>query len=112
MRRRRAPQQGRFQRRDAGEWIETSGRIIRLLPDDRDGDQHQRFIVDVGDGRTLLVAHNIDIAPKVPVSLGDRVTLRGVYEWNELGGLLHWTHRDPLGEESGGYVQHRRKDYR
>jgi hypothetical protein len=43
--------------------------------------------------------------------MGDRVQVRGVYEWNHLGGLVHWTHRDPLGVEEGGWVRHRRRDY-
>jgi hypothetical protein len=24
---------------------------------------------------------------------------------------VHWTHEDPLGEEDGGWISHRRKKY-
>jgi hypothetical protein len=60
---------------------------------------------------TVLVAHNIDLARRVPVGLGDRVYFRGKYEWNELGGLVHWTHDDPQGVEEGGWIRYRRKTY-
>ena len=70
------------------------------------------MILDVRGGQTLLVAHNIDLADRVPVSLGDRVSLRGLYEWNHRGGLIHWTHHDPMGIEEGGHIDHRHKRYR
>jgi len=60
---------------------------------------------------TVLIAHNIDLARRVPVGLGDRVNFRGMYEWNELGGLVHWTHDDPQGVEDGGWIRYRRKTY-
>ena len=81
------------------------------MRDDDDGSRHQRFIINVGNRQTLLIAHNIDLAERVPVGMGDRVHVRGMYEWNELGGLVHWTHGDPLGNEEGGWVRYRRKTY-
>lgn len=81
------------------------------MSDDDDGDRHQRFIVDIGDRWTLLIAHNIDIAKRVPLGMGDRVQVRGMYEWNDLGGLMHWTHHDPQGAEEGGWVRYRTHVY-
>lgn len=101
-----------FQERDSGTWIEITGFVRRLLSDDSDGSRHQRFIVDIGAGRTLLIAHNTDLAERIPLGIGDRVRVRGMYEWNDLGGLMHWTHHDPLGVEDGGFVRYRRKEYR
>ena len=101
-----------FQERDSGTWIEITGFVTRLLSDDRDDSRHQRFVVDIGAGRTLLIAHNIDLAERIPLGIGDRVHVRGMYEWNDLGGLVHWTHHDPLGVEEGGYVRYRRRQYR
>jgi hypothetical protein len=43
--------------------------------------------------------------------MGDRVQFRGMYEWNDLGGLVHWTHHDPHGIEDGGWIRYRRKTY-
>lgn len=68
-------------------------------------------MLQLADRRTLLVAHNIDIASRVPVAVGDRVSFRGLYEWNDLGGLVHWTHADPMGHEHGGWVRYRNRTY-
>ena len=81
------------------------------MRDDDDAERHQRFIIDIGDRQTLLVAHNLELAARVPVGLGERVVVRGLYEWNDLGGLVHWTHEDPLGIDEGGWIRYRRKTY-
>lgn len=96
---------------DTGTWIEGTGLVLRLIADDDDGVRHQRFILDMRNGQSLLMAHNIDLADRVPVGLGDRIRFRGMYEWNEMGGLVHWTHHDPLGIEDGGYIRYRGKVY-
>jgi hypothetical protein len=61
--------------------------------------------------QTLLIANNLDVGDRVPLGLGDRVRFRGLYEWNDLGGLVHWTHRDPMGIGDGGWIRHRRQIY-
>ena len=104
--------QALYSRKDDATWTEGTGLVFRLLNDDNEGSRHQRFILDMRNGQTLLIAHNIDIAPRVPVGLGDRVRYRGMYEWNSLGGLIHWTHHDPHGDEEGGYLFFKRKTYK
>lgn len=94
-------------KRDDGEWVEVTGFVRRLLPIISDGPCHQRFIIDIGNSQSLLIAHNIDLAERVPLGMGDRVHVRGLYEWNDLGGLVHWTHHDPQGDEDGGWVRYR-----
>ena len=98
-----------YAKADTGRWIEGTGTVRRLLSDDDDGSRHQRFVIRLSNGQTLLIAHNVDLADRIPLSLGYRVRFRGVYEWNDLGGLVHWTHHDPLGEEDGGWVRYRRR---
>lgn len=100
-----------YEKSDSGTWIEATGFVRRVLTDDNEGSRHQRFVLDLRNGQTLLIAHNIDLAQRVPVGLGDRVHFRGMYEWNDLGGLVHWTHHDPHGVEDGGYVRYRTKTY-
>jgi len=100
-----------YQKRDDGCWIEDSGFVRRLLTDDDDGSRHQRFVLQLRNRDTLLVAHNLDLSERVPLGMGDRIKFRGMYEWNELGGLVHWTHRDPQGVEDGGWISYRRKLY-
>lgn len=103
---------GTYKKSDDGSWIEVSGFVRRLLSDDNEGSRHQRFVIDIGDRRTLLIAHNLDLASRIPLGMCDRVYVRGMYEWNELGGLLHWTHDDPHGVEDGGYIRYRSRVYR
>jgi len=88
----------------SGVWVDTDGRITRLLADDNEGSRHQRFILALDSGDTVLVAHNIDLAERIPLGKGDRIAVRGRYEWNERGGVIHWTHHDPDGRIQGGWV--------
>ncbi len=86
-------------------WVEFEAGVSKLRPDDDDGDRHQRFIVRIADGRTLLVAHNIDIAPRIPLERGDRVVVRGKYVWNDQGGVVHWTHRAESRNRDAGWIE-------
>lgn len=100
-----------FNRQAVKTWVEFDARVTRLLSDDLDGSRHQRFIVFVDD-LTVLIAHNIDLAPRVPVAVGDEVLIRGRYEWNERGGVVHWTHHDPQNRLPGGWIEHRKKKFK
>ena len=88
----------------SGLWLETSGRVVRVLKDDNEGARHQKFILELDDGHSVLVAHNIDIAERIPARQGMSLTVRGRYEWNDRGGVIHWTHHDPEGREQGGWI--------
>jgi hypothetical protein len=96
-----------FRDQQSGVLVEGEGVLVKVLPDDDDGSRHQRFILRLPSGQTLLIAHNIDIAPRVasPES-GDLVRFKGVYEWNPQGGVVHWTHRDPNGMHEAGWLEH------
>ena len=88
------------------------GVVTKLLPDDNIGDRHQRFIITLSSGQTLLIAHNVDLSPRIgALRRGDTVTFYGEYEWNEKGGVLHWTHRDPNRRHVAGWLQHRGRRY-
>ena len=63
---------GGYQKKDTGQWIEDSGFARRLLSDDNDGSRHQRIILQLKNRDTLLIAHNIDLAKRVPLGMGDR----------------------------------------
>lgn len=87
--------------------IRGSGRVTRILADDNQGSRHQRFILTLPSGHTLLVAHNIDLAPRInSLRAGDTIEFYGEYIWNDKGGILHWTHHDPKGKHPGGWLQH------
>jgi len=97
----------------SGEVVEAAGEVVALLRDDNRGSRHQRFILRLASGHTVLLSHNIDLAPRIDaLREGDRVDFRGQYEWNERGGVVHWTHRDPQGRRPGGWVEHEGRRYR
>jgi Protein of unknown function (DUF3465) len=92
--------------------VEGEGSVIRILSDDVDGSRHQRFIVQLASGQTLLITHNIDVAPRIAgLKVGDSVSFNGEYVWNEKGGVIHWTHHDPQGRHVAGWVMHKGKRY-
>lgn len=95
-----------FRDRISDVMVTLTGPVDRILPDDNDGSRHQRFIVRTPSGRTVLIAHNIDLAQRVPVEIGDPVTVRGEYEWSDRGGTMHWTHHDPKRWREGGWIEH------
>ena len=86
--------------------VEGSGTVLRILPDDNDGSRHQRSVLELDSGQTLMVAHNIDLAPRIDdLEVGDRIAFFGEYEWNSRGGLIHWTHHDPQGRHVDGWLE-------
>ncbi len=51
-----------------------AGTVKALLRDDLDGSRHQKFILELPSGQTLLISHNIDLAPRIEgLRQGDRV---------------------------------------
>lgn len=82
-----------------------TGTVDRVLADDTDGSQHQRFILRLASGQTLLVAHNIDLAPYLTgLQVGDRVSFCGEYIYSDQGGTIHWTHHDPAAKHVAGWL--------
>lgn len=92
--------------------VEGQGIITRILPDDIEGGRHQRFILRLDHGQSVLVAHNIDLAPRVEnITTGDSIAFYGEYEWNEKGGVIHWTHHDPAARHANGWLKYQGKTY-
>ena len=86
--------------------VEGRGTVVRILPDDLSGSRHQRFILRLDSGTTVLIAHAIDVAGRVsPLEVGDALSFRGEYVWNPRGGIVHWTHHDPAGRHAPGWIR-------
>lgn len=101
-----------IEQRQSDVQIEVSGTVIRLLSDDNEGSRHQRFIIKLPSGNTLLIVHNIDLAPRIDdIRIGDRVRVYGEYIWNDKGGLIHWTHHDPVNRHPHGWIRHHDRLY-
>lgn len=95
-----------FAQRTSDLQVMVRGKVVKFLPDDLEGDKHQKLIVELDNRQTLLVAHNIDLAGRLPASALDRlVYVFGEYEWNDQGGVVHWTHKDPDRTHVDGWIQ-------
>lgn len=92
--------------------VEGTGTVEKILADDTKGSRHQRFILRTSENQTVLIAHNIDLAPRIQgIRKGDRLEFFGEYEWNNKGGVVHWTHRDPAGNHIDGWLKHNGRLY-
>jgi hypothetical protein len=101
-----------FEERRSNLQVMVEGVVAKTLADDERGSRHQRFILALANGQTVLVAHNIDLASRIDaLRNGDAVGVHGQYEWNERGGVIHWTHRDPRGTHIGGWIKHQGRTY-
>ncbi|QIO06407.1 DUF3465 domain-containing protein [Acinetobacter shaoyimingii] len=92
--------------------VQASGKVKAILRDDNEGSRHQKFILTLDNGMTVLVAHNIDLSPRIDdLQKGDLVEFNGEYEFNDQGGVVHWTHRDPQNRHEHGWLKHNGKIY-
>ena len=101
-----------YENQESNVQVGGSGLVIRNLPDDTTGSRHQKVILKLSSGRTVLISHNIDLAPRIDsLRKGDTVKFYGEYEWNSKGGVVHWTHHDPGGRHEGGWLKHNGTTY-
>ncbi len=89
-----------------------SGLIKAILPDDNNGSRHQKFILELSNGQTVLLAHNIDLASRIEnLKQGEIVEFNGEYEYSPQGGVIHWTHHDPQNKHVDGWLKYKGKIY-
>ena len=101
-----------FKNKQCNIQVGGSGEVIMILPDDTQCNRNQKFIIELNPEQTLLIAHNIDVAPRIKnLKLGDHIDFYGEYEWNSKGGLVHWTHHDASGRHENGWLNHGGKLY-
>lgn len=87
-------------------WVTGRGKVTKVLGDDKDPPCHQRFFVADGNGRTILIAHNIDESPRLAeLAVGDVVDFKGEFVNHKKGGLLHRTHPDKSHLKPDGWVK-------
>ncbi|MFT7052804.1 MAG: hypothetical protein ACJAU1_000354 [Psychromonas sp.] len=101
-----------YESRQSDIQVQGQGEVIKILADDTYGAKHQRFILRLENRQTILVSHNIDLAPRISnLKVGDWVEFHGEYEWNSKGGVVHWTHKDPKNSHAQGWLKHRSIKY-
>lgn len=93
-----------YQHRSATE-VTVRATVTALLPDAPAGADgpHQRFDVSL-DGISLEIDHNLDLAQRVPVRVGDVVVVHGQFEPDPGRPVIHYTHH-ATGHHEGGYVE-------
>jgi Protein of unknown function (DUF3465) len=95
--------------RDSGAELVVEGPVVSVLPSSAGpSGVHELFVVAVSSGNTtvqLFVADNISVGSAAPLRAGDRVRVKGELDFNDLGPVLHWTHRDPSGRHQPGFVE-------
>ena len=101
-----------FEQKARDTWVVGAGTVERILRDDTKRPRHQRFVLLIDPGLTILIVHNIDLAPRVPLRKGDTVAFRGQYVWNDQGGVVHWTHRDRRDRKAGGWIVWKGQNFR
>ena len=101
-----------FERQQSDVQVQSVGTVKAVLRDDNEGSRHQKFILKLNNGQTVLVAHNIDLSPRIDdLQKGDSVEFYGEYEYSAQGGVIHWTHHDPNGRHVDGWLKHQGKTY-
>lgn len=73
--------------------------------------EHEAFDAQTQAGAVEIV-DNVGIAPRVPVHAGDSICVRGemVHDPGR-APVVHWTHHDPQGRHTGGFIQLRGRVY-
>ncbi len=101
-----------YHNRQSDVMVQVAAVVKKNLPDDTVDSRHQKMILLLPSGHTLLLAHNIDLADRVPADEGDTVEVKGEYEFSEQGGVLHWTHHDPRRRRDDGWIKHNGVTYK
>ena len=90
------------------------GTVIKVLKDDNEGSRHQKFLVKIDNypNITVLIAHNIDLAPRIEgIQAKKPIRFYGEYIYNNKGGVVHWTHRDPASRHQDGWLEYQGQQY-
>jgi hypothetical protein len=87
------------------------GSVVKILPNDTSGLKHEKFMFQISDGldgkyngKIVVVAHDISMAPFVPIQIGSKLEIKGDFISNANPMVLHWTHKDDKHVHPDGYI--------
>ena len=100
-----------FYAKQSGLMVEVNGQVVRLMERDRYNPRHQEFQIRLPNGQLLQVVHQNGGKEWIPLAARDDVTVRGDYQWSELGGVIRGTQRDNSLERRHGWIEHKGKKY-
>jgi hypothetical protein len=98
---------GAFSAQRSGVEVVAQGMVTRVLGVQAGrSSPHEGFLLRLDSGCAIVVRVevNTDFTGSIPLSVGERVLVKGDYEYYSRGGVIHWTHRDPRGHHENGYV--------
>lgn len=84
---------------EAGELV-----VEKILPVDKKGLPHQKWLAKLSDGNSVQIVYNSKKGERIPIKVGDKFQVGGQFLWTARGGILHWLHDDPEGKRPSGYV--------
>jgi hypothetical protein len=89
-------------------WVGFNGTVSsapRFFYGSRTHCMHEAFNVATAAG-PVEVVDNVSIAPRCPAQRGDSIEVRGqmVHDRGK-PPVVHWTHHDPSGRRSGGFIR-------
>jgi hypothetical protein len=84
--------------------VVARGTVTRLLGD---ASTHEGVMMRLSSdcAETLRVEINTNFGGVVPLRAGQSIIVKGEYETDPDGGVIHWTHFDPRGHHDSGFVQ-------
>ena len=91
--------------------VEVTGEVVRVVRPVEGNEGHQEFQMSLPNGQVLLVVRNTSARDRAPVEVHDRVTVRGDYQWSEMGGVVHGAQRDYSMDRRHGWVEIDGKKY-
>ena len=87
-----------------------TGTVQQVLPDGHGPrGAHERFVL-LADGVQVEIDHNLALADRAPVQVGDTVTVHGQFEPDSGQPIIHYTHH-ATGQHEGGYIRLRNRSY-
>ena len=90
--------------------VTVTGTVTQVLPDGHGPKgPHERFVL-LADGVQVEIDHNLALADRAPVQVGDTVTVHGQFEPDSGHPVIHYTHH-ATSQHEGGYINLRNRSY-